>query len=124
MHHPRRLRTTAAKQIRARQLRRQETPAEAALWQRLRGRQLLGLKFRRQHPLCGFIVDFCCIEHGIIIELDGGVHQAHEQAAYDQDRDQVLYAAGFRVLRIANERVIDAIDDVCADIAAWIGEGP
>jgi len=96
--------------------RRSTTPAEAVLWQQLRGRQVLGLKFRRQHPLHGFIVDFCCLEQRIIIELDGDIHQDSEQAAYDKERDQALAAAGFRILRIPNEHVLSNIDAVLAAI--------
>jgi very-short-patch-repair endonuclease len=61
---------------RARELRKVMTPAEKMLWQQLRGRGLNGLKFRRQHPLGNLIVDFYCAEHRLVIEVDGGIHDA------------------------------------------------
>jgi very-short-patch-repair endonuclease len=83
-----RWRSRAAVQIRAQQLRREDTPAEAMLWSRLRNRQLNGLKFRRQHPIGRFIVDFCCAEQSLILEIDGSVHD--QQADYDQARTDAL----------------------------------
>ena len=97
-------------QQRARELRKEMTPAERVLWGRLRNRQLKGLKFRRQHPLGRFIVDFCCAEHRLIVEVDGGVHR--DQRAYDEARTEVLQAYGYRVLRFPNEAVLGDVDGV------------
>jgi len=75
---------------RARQLRRDQTDAEQALWARLRDRQLCGAKFRRQHPIGPFVADFCCPQGKLIVELDGGQHA--EEIAVDQKRSRFLEA--------------------------------
>jgi lysyl-tRNA synthetase class 2 len=93
---------------RARALRRGQTDAEKKLWSRLRASQL-GAKFRRQHPIGGYIADFCCIEQRLIVELDGGQH--FEQRGYDLRRSQALEALGFRVLRFWNDDVLLRTDD-------------
>ncbi len=90
----------------ARQLRQKQTPAEAALWASLRRKQLDGLQFRRQHPIGPYVVDFCCPATGLVIELDGDIHDEANHAAYDQDRTDYLSALGYRVLRIRNEVVL------------------
>ena len=89
----------------ARELRSRATPAERFAWSLLRNRGVLGLKFRRQHVLHGFIVDFCCLEAGIVLEVDGNAHDAEPQRGYDVARGAVLKASGFQVLRIANRDV-------------------
>ena len=94
---------------RARQLRRNQTDAERKLWSRLRAAQL-GVKFRRQHPVAGYYADFCCIEHRLIVELDGGQHV--EQQAYDEQRTKDLQAAGFRVLRFWNDDALLRTDEI------------
>lgn len=98
-----RRRTSAAIQIRARQLRYEQTPAEAKLWDFLRDRQLDGYKFRRQHPIGRFIVDFCCPERKLIVEIDGPVHQ--EQTDRDETRTKALQALGYHVYRWTNEQI-------------------
>lgn len=77
---------------RARRLRRDQTEAERKLWAHLRNRQLAGAKFRRRHFISPFIVDFCCPERGLIVELDGGQHA--ERAAADQRRTAFLMNQG------------------------------
>src|SRR3989338_8545860 len=89
---------------RARHLRSSQTPAEEALWQQLRLRQLAGHKFRRQQPLGPYIVDFACLEARLIVELDGGHHAA--RAEYDAERTAWLEAQDFRVLRFWNHEVL------------------
>ena len=81
----------------ARDLRTGETLAEDLLWEELRGRRLDGMKFRRQHPVGTFVIDFCCVEYRLAIELDGGVHE--EQQEQDAEREAILAAAGYRVIR-------------------------
>ncbi len=98
-----------AKAARAKELRRDMTDAERALWQRLRCNQLDGLHFRRQQVIDGFIVDFYCHSKGVVVEVDGGLH--HQQQSYDAQRDRVLCQRGLRVLRFTN-------DEVSADVAA------
>ena len=101
-----------------RQLRKQMTPAEARLWTLLRIIQVKGLKFRRQHTIGAFTVDFICESVKLIIELDGNVHDNVGSQQYDYERDEWLKAQGYRVLRFLNsellhhpERVIWAIKD-------------
>jgi len=74
-------------------------------WDILRGRRLFGLKFRRQHTIGGFIVDFYCAELGLVIELDGSGHACDAQAEYDAARSRRLESRGLRILRIGNESV-------------------
>ncbi len=92
----------------ARQLRLNPAPAERHAWTLLRGRGVLGLKFRRQHVLHGFIVDFYCVAERLVVELEGDVHDASVQRAYDAARAAFLEAAGYRVIRIRNRDVTRA----------------
>ncbi len=80
------------------------------MWQQIRRQQIGGYKFRRQHPLGNYIVDFFCFEKGLIIELDGGQHQ--ERIAYDNIRTEWLASQGFRVLRFWNNQVLEEIEAV------------
>jgi len=95
---------------RARGLRQTMTDAERTLWRHLRNRQLSGLKFRRQHEIDRYIVDFVCTEALLIVELDGGQHA--DQVNYDERRTQQLEAMGYRVLRFWNNDVLVNIDSV------------
>lgn len=90
---------------RARELRRKATLAEAAMWQLLRHRRLHGFKFRRQFPIATFVVDFCCYDLRLIVELDGDVHEEPTQALHDINRDAFLRARGYGILRIPNHRL-------------------
>jgi very-short-patch-repair endonuclease len=94
----------------ARRLRGEITDAEKQLWGRLRDRQLNGAKFRRQHPIGPFITDFCCVEHSLVIELDGGQHV--EQVATDNARTQFIQSHGYRVLRFWNNEVLTNLSGV------------
>jgi very-short-patch-repair endonuclease len=84
----------------ARFLRRNETDTEKRLWYRLRRQQLNGFRFRRQHPIGPFIVDFVCLSEKLIVELDGGQHA--EQITADSERTAWLEGRGYRVLRFWN----------------------
>jgi len=95
---------------RARRMRKSFTDAELRLWQLLRNRNPKAFKFRRQHPLGPYIVDFICLEHRLVIEVDGGQHQ--EQLTYDSKRTGDLEAAGYRVLRFWDNDVLLKTDDV------------
>jgi very-short-patch-repair endonuclease len=95
-------------------LRQNPTPAEAKLWSALQGKQLKGLKFRRQHPIGRFIVDFYCPSCKLVIEVDGGVHA--QQGAYDEARTEHLQSFGYRVLRVTNEEVLHDLVTVLAQI--------
>jgi very-short-patch-repair endonuclease len=105
----------------ARAFRRQPTPAEALLWERLRDRRLHGLKFRRQHALLGFVLDFYCPAHQLAIEVDGAVHAEPAQRARDAERSKQLAAFGVRVLRLSNAEILSAIDRSLATIASACG---
>ena len=98
----------------ARALRAAATDAERKLWQHLQGRQMRGLKFRRQLPIAGYVADFARIEAGIVIELDGGQHL--EQQAYDAERTRKLAVNGYRVLRFWNDDVLLRTQDVLDEI--------
>ena len=100
---------------RPRQLRKNMTDAERKLWSKLRKHQLKGHRFRRQHPLGRYIVDFVCLEKLLIIEVDGGQH--NEQQDYDDERTRWLEERGFRVLRFWNNQVLIETDGVLEDIA-------
>lgn len=102
---------------RRRELRTSATRAEKRLWSRLRSRQWLGLKFRRQHPLGTFIVDFYCHEAELAIEIDGGQHAEEKQSVYDQKRTELLRAKGIRVLRFWNNEVLRNLEGVLEAIA-------
>ena len=90
------------------------TDAERHLWQRLRGCQVEGYKFRRQHPLGHYVLDFVCLEARLIVEVDGGQHI--ERMEYDQHRTEWLEARGFRVLRFWNHEVLHHPEEVTAVI--------
>jgi very-short-patch-repair endonuclease len=104
----RRARVSPAKRELARRLRRAATPSERAAWQVLRNRGCHGLKFRRQQPLRGYIVDFYCAELRLALEIDGPVHwQSEKRFAYDLERVEALENHGVRVLRIRPQDVPD-----------------
>jgi very-short-patch-repair endonuclease len=96
--------------VRARPLRKASTDAENLLWFRLRNRQLLELKFRRQCPIGKYIADFACVEIGLVIELDGGQHL--DQIAYDARRTAEMKQLGFETLRFWDHEVLKETDAV------------
>lgn len=98
----------------ARALRNDTTDAEKRLWRHLRGRQLEGFKFRRQHAIAGYIADFACPEAKLVIELDGGQHA--EQLDYDTERTRKIEVNGYRVLRFWNDDVLLRTDAVLDEI--------
>ncbi|KQX97389.1 DNA methylase [Rhodanobacter sp. Root480] len=95
---------------RARGLRRAMTDVERLLWRYLRNRHLSGWKFRRQHEVGHYIVDFVCAEAMLVVELDGGQHA--ELVDYDEHRTQYLHSMGYRVLRFWNNDVLANIESV------------
>jgi len=107
-------RSTAQTFHHARELRRDQTDAERKLWQGLRMHQMGDLRFRRQHAIVHYIVDFCCLKPKLIIEVDGGHHQ--EQKEYDDERTAFLVSKGFRVLRFWNHEVLNELDTVLHEI--------
>ena len=110
---------------RARDLRHRQTDAETKLWQHLRARRLEPLKFRRQFPIGNFIVDFCCKERRLVIELDGGQHAEPEAIAADERRTLALEARGYRVIRFWDNEVLQNLDGVVeAILEALHGTSP
>lgn len=101
-----------------RQMRHQPTPAEEKLWQKLRNKQLLGFKFRRQHSIDRFIVDFYCNEAQLVVEVDGEIHDYTQEE--DAIRQEFLESLGLRVVRFRNEAVLSSIDGVLEGIAGWL----
>lgn len=96
----------------ARDMRRTQTDAENLLWLILRNRRFSGFKFRRQHPVGRYILDFYCHDQKIAVELDGGGHASEEQAAYDSERSRELEGAEIKVLRFWNHDVLKNTETV------------
>lgn len=105
--------------IASRRLRRDATRAEYILWQHLRDRRLNGAKFRRQAVIGRSVVDFACHEHHLIIELDGSIHDSPAMAAYDEERQALLEAQGYRVLRFRNKEIIEQLSSVLERILSY-----
>ena len=95
-----------AKVEQARELRQEMTSAETVIWDELRNRKFLGLKFRRQQIIDGFIVDFYCEQAKLVVEIDGSVHDTTEQQTYDEHRNKVFNAKGISVVRFSNDDVL------------------
>jgi ATP-dependent DNA helicase RecQ len=91
------------------------TPAEHVLWQRLRRREL-GTRFRRQHTIGRFIVDFVCLTARVVIEVDGPIHDEPDARSRDAGRADYLEAAGFKTMRFTNAQVLEELDSVVAEI--------
>ena len=100
----------------ARALRKNQTTAEKIIWQKLRSRQLAGFKFRRQHNIGRFIVDFYCDEIKLIIEIDGDVHAYKQREKYDKERQKILESKGSKIARYTNYEVFNNLDGVLEDI--------
>ena len=101
----------------ARTLRKAMTLPELLLWRELRGKPL-GLKFRRQFPVLGYVADFACVEVRLLIEIDGAAHDMGERPARDVVRDAVLTDRGWRVVRIAAANVLQDAGSVALSIVA------
>ena len=98
-------------------MRQHPTVTEAILWQRLRHKRVGGFRFRRQHPIGRFIVDFYCAEKKLVVEVDGETHSQLGSEEYDSQRQLFLQHMGLKVLRFANEQVIGETDAVVEAIA-------
>ena len=107
----------------ARTMRKAMTEAELAFWNTVRAHRLMGLHFRRQMPIAGYIVDFACPEHKIIVEIDGSGHGRNDTSIADALRIERLAALGWTVLRFWNDDVLKDIDNVCTHILRMIGFG-
>ncbi|HMI79679.1 MAG TPA: DUF559 domain-containing protein, partial [Ferruginibacter sp.] len=106
----------------ARYLRKVHTGAEKKLWEALRNSQLCNLKFRRQHAFDNYILDFYCHKMKLAIEVDGGVHNDPEVAAYDEARTKNLNENGITVLRFSNNEIENKIKEVLRKIEDWFEE--
>lgn len=100
----------------AKALRKRSTKAEKHFWQMIRNRQLMGFKFRRQHPLKYFIADFYCHEALLVIELDGNIHDLENIKGYDKQREAIITELGITVLRFRNEEIFIQSDFVIEKI--------
>ena len=100
------------------------TPAETRLWKHLRRKQLAGLRFRRQHPIDRFILDFYCPQHKLAVEVDGGIHASRVER--DEVRTEWLEARGYRVVRFTNRQIEKELPEVLEEILRVVerGEGP
>jgi very-short-patch-repair endonuclease len=105
-----------------RQLRKDTTEAERRLWQALRNGQMNGHRFRRQQVIDGYIADFYCHSLGLVVEVDGPVHD--QQQEYDQVRDEVLSTRGLTVLRFKNQEIMEDVLTVLQWIAATLQSSP
>jgi very-short-patch-repair endonuclease len=106
----------------ARNLRKNQTDAEQILWSKLRSRGLSGFKFRRQHPIENYILDFYCSEAQLAIEIDGGQHSEEINIKRDCQRTAFLNQKGIRVIRFWNNDVIENTNEVLEEIYATIKE--
>ena len=97
-------------------LRKSMTPAEKVLWKRLRNRKVKGFRFRRQHPIKDFIVDFFCYDAMLVIEVDGSVHDEINQSERDEQRTLILKRLGIKEVRFSNQEVINNTDPVIRKI--------
>ncbi len=100
----------------ARTLRKNQTNAEKIIWRKIRSRQLAGFKFRRQHNIDRFIVDFYCDEIRLIIEIDGDVHAYEQRINYDKQRQKILESKEFKIARYTNYEVFNNLNGVLEDI--------
>ena len=99
----------------AREKRHDPTPPESRLWNHLRGKNLRGAKFRRQHTIERFIVDFFCAEAKLVIEVDGDIHQY--TVIEDAVRQEFLESLGLRIIRFTNDEVLQSTENVLTNIA-------
>ena len=100
----------------ARRLRSAQTDAERVLWRGLRHRGLERFRFRRQHPLCGFVADFVCLEGALVIEINGATHSTEAEIASDLHREMVLRQRGFAIVRFTNSEVFENLGGVLETI--------
>jgi very-short-patch-repair endonuclease len=103
-------------------LRKNMTKAEVYLWKRLKDKKLFKVKFRRQHPVDIFVVDFYCHEIKLAIEIDGGIHLDKEISEYDHGRTHDIEKLGIKIIRFTNDQVFNDINKVLCDISIKIKE--
>lgn len=103
----------------AKKMRKRPTEAESMMWNFLCNNQL-GVKFRRQHIIGDYIVDFVSLKTKLVIEIDGGIHNKPEQIAHDQVRTEFLTSKGYNVMRFKNEEVLFNSEGILKYIESWI----
>ena len=106
--------------MRAKALRTKMTQAEIILWSRLKGKQLQGWQFRKQHPVGPYIADFACAKAKLIIEVDGATHSTDAEIVHDHKRTAFLQAQGWSVLRVWNADIYDNLTGVLEGIIAHL----
>lgn len=116
MHHE----APASSFAKAQKLRENQTEAESLLWEKLSNKQLNDLKFRRQHPLGVYILDFYCHQYKLAIEVDGEYHLSKDQILIDEERTQNLECSGIMVIRFTNQQVISNLEQVLQEIIKQI----
>ncbi len=108
----------------ARHMRKEPTDAEKKLWSLLRRSQLEGRHFRRQGPVAGYIIDFCCLRAGLGVEADGGQHRDEKDRLYDQRRTEILLQKGIRILRFSDDEILKYPEAVQEAIYRELAEKP
>lgn len=103
-------------------LRKSMTPAEKVLWNQLRNRKVQGFRFRRQHPIKDFIVDFFCYDAMLVIEVDGSVHEEARQKERDEQRTLILKRLGIGEIRFTNDEVIHHTEQVIKKIESELSK--
>jgi len=106
----------------AHELRKNMTKAEIALWDELKNRKLFKVRFRRQHPVDIFVVDFYCHEIMLAIEIDGEIHSKKEISEYDDGRTHDIEKLGIKIIRFTNEQVFNDINKVKSELLNIINE--
>lgn len=104
----------------ARSLRNSMTRPEIIFWSKIRSKQIFGLKFRRQQPICDYIVDFYCDSIKLIIEIDGEIHNNSDNIQYDKIRETDLINHGFQILRFDNDEVEFNLDSVLLRLNSFL----
>lgn len=120
---PRATRGQASHLFLKRRLRSNMTSPEMRLWSKLRARQLQGLKFRRQHGIGPYIVDFYCPEQSLVIEVDGDSHADADQIVKDRQREKYLQSLGLRVIRYINDDIVKNLDGILEDLVKKLSSG-
>ncbi|GJL95731.1 MAG: endonuclease [Hyphococcus sp.] len=105
---------------RAKHLRKNQTNAERLFWRAVKVKRLNGFKFRRQHPLGSYVVDFICLEKKLIIELDGSQHAMEGQSIHDAARTQWLETIGFTVIRYWNDDIYNNLNGVLDEVLEYL----
>lgn len=108
----------------ARQLRKGQTPSEIKLWEALRNRKLLNLKFHRQYIIAGFILDFYCPALKLGIEVDGGIHNLKDNKIYDLERENIIKQHNIKIIRFTNENIEKNLPEVIRQIKTIIYSSP